>query len=216
MLEIKQGALMETSWGWNLAIVISTLLGPILAVQAQKLLDARRELQRRQLFLFHALMRNRAAPVAPDFVNALNSVPLEFGGSTTDLEKIRSAWRQYMRHMDKPTEAPDWGGRRVELLVGLLKLMGSHLKYKFDEVELEHEVYAPRAHGELENDQTVIRQGLAALLSGQRSLPLDVRAWPTDEQSAARQQALQDALLAWLKGDAAPQVRVADAGKAPA
>lgn len=200
---------METSWGWNLAIAISTLLGPILAVQAQKALDARRELQRRQLFLFHALMRSRAAPVAPEFVNALNSLPLEFAGSSKPLEQIRSAWRQYMRHMDKPTNAADWGSRRVELLVALLKLMGNHLNYRFDEVELEHEVYSPIAHGELENDQTLIRRGLAALLSGEKALPMEVKTWPTDAESIARHQALQDALLAWLKGETEPRVRIA-------
>lgn len=202
---------METSWGWNLAIVISTLLGPILAVQAQKLLDARRELQRRQLFLFHALMRNRAAPVAPDFVNALNSVPLEFAGAAPALEQIRSAWRQYMKHMDKPIDAANWGGRRVELLVALLKHMGHHLNYKFDEVELEHEVYTPIAHGELENDQTLIRRGLAALLSGEKALPMEVKTWPTDPQALEQHRALQKVLLAWLTGEGqAPTVKLAD------
>lgn len=199
---------METSWGWNLAIVFSTLIGPILAVRAQKWLDERRDVARRRLAIFHALMRNRASPLAPDFVNALNSVPLEFHGNDKSLHDIRASWRQYMRHMDKPTNAPDWGSRRVELLVSLLKQMGTHLSYGFDEVELEHEIYSPIGHGQVENEQNAIRQGLAALLSGERSLPMDVKTWPTDADAITRHQALQEALLAWLRGETAPQVRL--------
>ncbi len=200
---------METSWGWNLAIVFSTLVGPILAVQAQKWLDARRDLQRRQLFVFHALMRNRASPLAPDFVNALNSVPLEFHGAPKPLVAIRSAWRQYMEHMGKQDMAFEvWNPKRLELLIALLLKMGEHLDYGFDAVELEREVYSPVAHGQVEKEQNAIREGLAALLSGERSLPLDVKAWPTDAESIARHQALQEALLAWLKGETAPQVRL--------
>lgn len=200
---------METSWGRNLAIVFSTLIGPILAVQAQKWLDARRDLERRRLAVFHALMRNRASPLAPDFVNALNSVPLEFHGTAKPLVAIRSAWRQYMEHMGKQDMALEvWNPKRLELLIALLLKMGEHLDYGFDAVELEREVYSPVAHGQVEKEQNAIRQGLAALLSGERSLPMDVKTWPTDADAITRYQALQDALLAWLRGETAPQVRL--------
>jgi hypothetical protein len=200
---------METSWGWNLAIVFSTLIGPILAVQAQKWLDARRDLERRRLAVFHALMRNRASPLTPEFVNALNSVPLEFHGKTRSLADVRSAWRQYMEHMGKQGMTLEvWAPKRLELLVSMLQKMGDHLDYGFDAVELEREVYSPMAHGQVENEQNAIRQGLAALLSGERSLPMDVKTWPTDTDAVTRHQALQDALLAWLRGETAPQVRL--------
>jgi hypothetical protein len=45
----------------DLAIVFATLLGPILAVQAQKFVEQRREQNHRRVAIFRALMMTRAA-----------------------------------------------------------------------------------------------------------------------------------------------------------
>ena len=62
----------------DIAIVFATLLGPILAVQAQSFVERHRARRNRRQNIFYVLMRTRATPLAPDAVNALNSVPLEF------------------------------------------------------------------------------------------------------------------------------------------
>jgi hypothetical protein len=161
-------------WGWNLAIVFSTIAGPILAVQAQRWIDVRRDRDRRRLFVFHTLMRLRASPLAGDFVSALNSVPLEFNGKGAKLSAVRSAWKVYMDHLGKSITGDSWFTRRIDLLTDLLRKMGDFLGYSFDPVELEREVYSPVAHGELETEQTIIRKGLVAMFNGERSLPVEV------------------------------------------
>jgi hypothetical protein len=62
----------------DLAIVIATLLGPILAVQAQKWIERSRERQQRRVAVFRVLMTTRAALLSPAHVEALNIVPVEF------------------------------------------------------------------------------------------------------------------------------------------
>lgn len=171
-------------WGWNLAIVFSTLVGPILAVQAQRWVDVRRERARRRLFVFHTMMRLRASLLAPDFVSALNSVPLEFHGKGNKVAAIRSAWKVYMEHHYKDTASGHWLVKRAELLTDLLKKMGDVLGYSFDPVELEREVYSPVAHGELENEQTIIRKGLVAIFNGQLALPVVVSVAPPQAAQA--------------------------------
>jgi len=60
------------------AIVFATLVGPVLAVQAQAFLERRRGLRARRTQLFYTLMRTRASGFVPDHVNAINAIPIEF------------------------------------------------------------------------------------------------------------------------------------------
>jgi hypothetical protein len=66
----------------DVAIVVATLLGPILAVQAQKWLERDRVVRDRRLQVFRTLMTTRAMNLSPAHVEALNAVPVEFYGPT--------------------------------------------------------------------------------------------------------------------------------------
>lgn len=178
-------------WDWtikvtDLAIVFATLVGPILAVQVQKFLDARREQRARRRALFHALMRTRGTPLNVDHVNALNAVPLEFPKSDSATEQVLEAWKVYMNHFGKDTTAASWGEKRVELLTTLLREMGAHLRYHFDPVELENGVYTPIAHGKVLAEQDMIREGMAAVFRGEKAIPMVVEKLPGDPEVAAR------------------------------
>lgn len=127
-------------WGWNRTIVFSTPVGPILAVRAQRWIDDGRDREGRRLFVFHTMMRLRRSLLSPDFVAALNSVPLEFNGKEPEFVTIRTAWKVCMAHHDKDTSLASWHEKRAELLTGLLKKMGEYLGHDFDPVELEREV----------------------------------------------------------------------------
>ena len=59
-------------------MVAAMLLGPILAVQIQKFLEARRELRRAQMNLFHTLMQTRGNRRDPAHIGALNSIDVLF------------------------------------------------------------------------------------------------------------------------------------------
>ncbi|WP_199053939.1 DUF6680 family protein [Aquitalea sp. ASV15] len=168
--------------GSDVAIVFATLLGPILAVQAQGWLDSRREERRRRLNVFHTLMRTRMNPIAVEHVNALNAVPLEFQGSSKDVKAVMTSWRIYINHFNKQPETPGWGDRRLELLSSLLQCMGGLLKYDLDTVQIEREAYSPIAHAQAAADQDLVRQGLAAIFRGEKTFPMSVERMPTDPE----------------------------------
>ena len=189
----------------DVAIVFATLLGPVLAVQAQRLVDLLRERRRNRLAIFHTLMTTRAATLSPEHVRAINSIPLEFRGNRQALKVILGAWKQYMDHLNtREMNIEVWGPRRIELFVALLGKMATFLGYDFDPVELKNDVYSPIAHGQLETDQDLIRRGLVSLFKGELAVSMDVRRLPVDEDALAMQKATQELLLAWLRGEVAP------------
>lgn len=196
------------------AVVFATLLGPVLAVQAQRIVSQRGEARQRKLWLFRTLMNTRIGTLTVEHVNALNAVPLEFHKDTA----IMQSWRTYLDHLNHQNAAAleTWGTKRVELYTDLLEKMAKKLNYGFDPLQLKNEIYAPRGHFDLENDQTVIRRGVVELMKGERTLPLDVRSIAQDPEMAKRIAALQDALIAWLEGKTAPKVKVDNQGVDPA
>jgi len=201
---------MTTEWkAADLTIVFATLLGPVLAVQAQRFIDVLRERNRRRMWIFTTLMTTRAATLSPEHVRAINSVPLEFNGKRGALKEIIAAWKVYMDHLAaKEMKNEVWAPKRVELLVAMLAKMAKFLGYDFDLLELKNEIYSPVAHGQLETEQETIRRGLVSLLKGEFALPMDVRGFPIDETAVANQKELQILMLAWLRGEATPRVRI--------
>jgi len=204
----------QTLKATDVAIIFATLLGPVLAVQAQKWIERATEKRRRRQWIFEALMSTRATILAPKHVEALNAIPLAFYGKRGALREIVQAWKVYLDHLNSTEIDPNvWLPRRIELLVALLHRMSRYLGYDFGLVELKKEAYVPRKHGDIEMDEETIRRGLAKVLKGEPSaFPLELRAWPTmDEQAKAAaegQKELQKELLAWLRGETAPHVQI--------
>lgn len=170
------------------AIVIATLLGPVLAIQAQAFLERRRAEKNRRLNVFYALMRTRATPIAPEAVNALNAVPLEF----YKLPKIVEAYRAFIKHIVSPQQPnpQGWADRRVDLLMDLIHKIALEVGYKFSVAELKAEFYAPQGHRVIEEEQTVIRQGLVSILTGKAAFPMDVKGFPVDPEVHAGYKAI--------------------------
>lgn len=190
---------MQMIWDWtikvtDIAIVLAAMIGPVLAVQVQVFLERRRAQTARRAHIFHMLMRTRAASLAPDHVQALNTIPLEFYG----IQRITDAYKAYITHLGTP-QTEIWGARRVDLFMDLLNKLAAQLGYQFDVVQLKSEFYAPQAHYTAEAEQEKIRQGLAKLLSGETALPLDVKSMPADPQMAA-------AMKGWLTGESVVRV----------
>lgn len=195
----------DNTIGWSdLAIICATLLGPVLAVQAQKALERKRSTKERREAIFRVLMATRAAMLSPTHVEALNAVPVEFYGTSRELKSINEAWKLYLDHHDDRLPTHDaWAQRRGVLFQDLLYLISKFLGYEFSRAQLERDIYAPRAHGDLEADQTTIRKGLVALLNGERALPMAVHEFPAtaDPQTLQNQADLQILLLELLKGE---------------
>jgi hypothetical protein len=197
----------------DVAIIGATLLGPILAVQAQKWLERRRDVKERRLAIFRTLMATRAATLSPVHVEALNAVPVEFYGAGGKVKQINEAWKLYLDHHDDRLVMNDvWGQKRQDLFLDLLHLLSEFIGYSFSRAQLGRDIYSPRAHGELETEQTIIRKGLVGLFKGDISLPMAVKEFPASEAAPE----LQAALRKYLGEPAQPKRLAIEAEKGPA
>jgi len=155
--------------------IVSVLVGPILAVQAQRWVDILRDRRDRKIRIFKTLMATRAAILSPDHVAALNMIDVEFPEIGRWKPVVR-AWRSYFDHLQVQTASPEetarWLDRRIDFLAELLSQMGKSLGYDFDVVKIKRGIYSPKAHGMLEEEAYQIRQGVLAILNGQRAIPI--------------------------------------------
>ena len=163
-------------------MVAAMLLGPILAVQIQKFLEARREFRRTRMNLFHTLMQTRGNRLDAAHVQALNSIDLLFHKD----KEVVDAWRIYHDHLTAlDGSTPDarldeWVKRDQDHLVELLAALSRVLGYDFDTMRLKRAIYASRAYPEHQSDSEMIRRSLADILSGKQSIPVRLTEAPTD------------------------------------
>jgi hypothetical protein len=82
----------------------------------------------------------------------------------------------YLDHLNKQVDPDDkaagvhWHDKSNDLLIDLLYEMSKALKYDFDKVSLKNSVYFPKAHGDLEIDQFLIRKLFIDYMAGKRPL----------------------------------------------
>lgn len=173
------------------ALVISTVLGPILAVQAQKAVERFRERYARKARLFEQLMATREARVAPEHVRGLNMIDMVFYGNRTlgvlrrsaGEQRILDAWKEYLDHLNNrgtDVSIEHWATQGNELFTNLLYSMAQDLGYKFDRVQLKRGVYSPLAHAQWEEEQTEMRKAVLALAQGKQALQMNVVGFPVD------------------------------------
>lgn len=197
----------DTTLGLELkdwAILAATVLGPILAVQAQKAVEAFRERKRRKTYLFEQLMATRASRVAPEHVRALNMTDLVFYGErvlgfqrrSAKEQRVLDAWKEYHDHLNTKADdnqLPLWIAQGDELFTNLLYAISQDLGYRFDRVQLKRGAYSPIAHGEIESELTELRKAGLSLVTGKHALKMNVVGFPMDPEAvAANRQAIQN------------------------
>jgi hypothetical protein len=177
---------METSiW----LMIMATITGPILAVQAQKWVEVIRERRGRKLWIFQTLMATRANRTAIEHVQALNMIDLAFYGGrflgihrrTKQEQAVLRAWKEYRDQLNTPAK-PDvslWIGKGDELFFNLLYDISCDVRYSFDRVQLKTGSYTPIAHGDLLAEQTAIRKTLLEMLQGNRPIKMEITNLPT-------------------------------------
>lgn len=184
---------METrDWVTTAAV----LVGPIFAVQAQKLVEALREKRNLRLQIFKALMSTRAERLSRNHVQALNMIDIEFYGrrifgiriQSTREKSVTNSWKNYNQHLNEKSnyESLDlWLKKGDELFTKLLYEMSQAIGYDYDEVQLRRDCYRPEAHFTIENTQLEVLSGLAEVLNGNRSLPMAVTHFPAMQNPPA-------------------------------
>jgi hypothetical protein len=187
----------------DLAIVCATVIGPILAVQVQKYLERWREDSSRRTRIFKTLMATRAARLAPNHVEALNMINVEFSASDRRFKKVRSAWKAYFTHLGEPfpdeVQQPVYLAKRNDLFTDLLYEMGTALGYDFDKTEISKEVYSTVFQEKAEADANSIREKLAQILNGKAAFPMSVVHFPLDEELATNQSDYMKIVAGYLR-----------------
>lgn len=178
-------------------IVLATFLGPILAVQAQKVVESLRERRDRKERVFAQLMATRAARLSPEHVQALSMIDIVFyGGSVLGMRRrtkreqaVLDAWKEYHDNLSEGTDWPEAQqeahyAKRGELFLNLLCALAQDVGYCFDRVQLKRGAYTPVAHEELEMEQRALRKALLSGFSGESPLKMEVVRVPVNEKAA--------------------------------
>ena len=178
---------MAPSMALALATIVAILLGPILALWIQRISERKRNRRNRKLFIFKELMATRATRTNPRHVDALNAIEVEFSEGSRSDTKVLTAWRLYLDHLGT-TVGDDqllrWTEKSDDLLTDLLYEMSQALQYDFDKLALKKNIYSPKAHGDLEMDQYLLRKYVVEMMAGKRPIwigvftgqqPLDIR-----------------------------------------
>lgn len=183
---------METN---EILTVIAIVLGPVLAVQAEKFLQRKRDEKNRQANIFKTLMATRGSSLSFVHVEALNRIDLEFSGNKK-YQKVIAAWKEYFDNLNQKARDDEqlivWSARNEELLANLLYEMGLSLGYAFDKVLIKRNIYSPVGHAKVERENELIRHGLLEILNSERAFPMTII---SDEEVLQRQAELQNAML---------------------
>jgi hypothetical protein len=162
----------ETSRFWVEASAI--VLGPIIALSLQRWLDRLRENKKAKLTTFYTLMANRANFLNPSFVQALNSIDVDFHSRKDS--NIRAAWETLLDHLINIDQASVGAEeRRKVLMADLLTAMGKRLGYNFTEVYIKRNAYYPKGQANLFSNELAVKEELLKILRGKSSLPVSVR-----------------------------------------
>lgn len=202
----------------DVLIILSTLCGPIAAVQVQKWVERARERRGRQLWIFQTLMATRAMRAgSAEHVQALNSIELFFNGKRNQEKKVRDSWAEYLDFLriTLPVGTPDaqataHNERGIEFLISLLQALGQALGYQFNQVELKRGAYYPQGHVDDGEARLAIRDGLKRLLSGKQAVKMEITDFPFSQDGLAKQLEVQQALLEVLSGNRALKIQEND------
>lgn len=175
--------------------IVATLLGPIMAIQSQKWIEAFREHKKRKLRVFNQLMATRAARLSAEHVQAINTIDLVFYGSfifgihyrSKKEQAILEAWREYHDNLCTGadlTEAQQQAHftQRTELFFDLLYVISQDVGLKFDRVQLKRGIYTPVAHEEFEAEHQAIRKLVLRTLKGENALNINVLRVPSNRE----------------------------------
>lgn len=202
----------------DIVMVAAVLIAPLAALQVQIWLERYRAYVRRQEEIFRMLMATRGARLSPIHIEALNRIDLEFYGRTVILiryqtkaeRRVIEAWRSYHHILGAPAIEGDQSAyyqQREMLFIALLRAISDAAGYDFDDTHLKQMSYTPQFYGNVEADQSAIRQGLAKLFSGDMAIPVQL---VVQEELLKKQAAVSDAILSQIGPDGVIRVRIVE------
>jgi hypothetical protein len=161
---------MDTAFFINLSAI---LMGPILAVQAQKIVEKLKEEKKLKNTIFNTLMATRNDRLGYRHVEALNSIVLAYR-DTKNEKKVINAWVEYhsVLHDQEMVENKydQWLTKKEAAFIKLLDEMSKRLGYDYNLVEIEKGGYAPQLYAEQDKIQNQINAGLVDVLCNKKPL----------------------------------------------
>jgi len=205
-------------------IVCATILGPVIAVQTQKFIERASEKRNRRLWIFNALMANRATRLNDDYVKALNLIDLVFLPRWFSKRKDRNvinAWRGLFGELNHGLDGTDrsnqaisaWHQRCDDRLVALLSAMSIALGYYFSDEELRRGIYYPVGLGERDDAQLAVLKGFRSVVEGRQPISMRIVEAPGAPETAALQAQLTEKMVTAYDQDGALKVRIIPANE---
>lgn len=169
----------------NWLMILAVLLGPVIAIQVQKLIEKSTEKRRSKIYLFKTLMTTRGTVLSPIHVEALNRIDLEFSESKKSEKAVLESWKLYLDHLgsnridlnDKDYEIKQnsWADKSKDLLNELLYTMAQSLGFHYGKHLLNRGIYNPQGHVDQESDYYLIRKYFKDILFGNKNFPIWIR-----------------------------------------
>ena len=178
------------------SIIVATLAGPVLAVQAQSFLDRRRarKTERRNLFLSLLTTRNANARLELAHVNALRQIEPVYGMKTNwpfggkKHKNVIDKYRLYMKSLSPPQNSTQPNSpvisypepsqaevrERSEKFYDLLEAIAEEQGEDFDRSTLESESYIPLLYTNIANYNYNNAIELNKVLSGGTPIKIEV------------------------------------------
>lgn len=150
----------KPSW-FDWLTVAAIVLGPVLALLSQRVLDRIRQRKDQRQRLFFALMASRALQLSPNHVQALNSIDTVFSGDSKEDQTIREKYRAWIEQMGRDSNTPGWLERANDLKVELYQAIGEAVGFKFSIDYLKRQAYVPIAHSDWDTQARQIQTALA-------------------------------------------------------
>lgn len=137
--------------------VAAIVLGPILALLTQRVLDWMRNRHSTREKLYFAMMSSRGNFLSNEHVQALNSIDVVFAKD----QNIRSLWKKCLDHLASDEKAPRWSDKLADLSADLYQAIGNRLGYKYTTDYIKRGIYFPKGHVAAQENQNKMLVGLA-------------------------------------------------------
>jgi hypothetical protein len=152
------------------------VIGPFTAVLIQLWFQKRRTIRDQKLWVYGALISNRATWIAQDFVRAMNYVDVIFYKNAP----VRAKRAELLSHIKKTTkpdgtvEQVDWD-KAADLCAEMLDLMGKELGFDFSHTQIKDSAYYPVGHEKMDKAAFDLREKGLAILEGRAPIAVVIK-----------------------------------------
>ncbi len=168
--------------------IAALIIGPILAVQVQNWVAYYKERKARKLHIFRVLMAEHTQNSSPEYVAALNLIPIDFSDKNKKEKPVIIAWKTLLAEHDNTPNRSEYKNeaeylnadqiaedKAYECHIDLIFQISKCLGYSFEKVDLKATGYVPTGHDEKEDNLEIIREELVNLLTGKKPLDINVK-----------------------------------------